>query len=39
MLFGFNVGVKIYNHMCFILQNIQIEVRKKMDRKETTQGE
>jgi hypothetical protein len=36
---GFNVGVKIYNHLCSTLQNVQIEVRNKMDRKETTQAE
>jgi hypothetical protein len=39
MFSGFNVGVKIYNHLCSILQNVQIEVRDKMDSKETTQGE
>jgi len=39
MFSGFNVGVKIYNHLCSILQNLQIEVRNKMDRKETTHGE
>lgn len=36
---GFNVGVKIYNHLWSVLQNVQIEVRNKMDSKETTQGE
>jgi hypothetical protein len=35
----FNVGVKIYNHLCSILQNVQIDVRDKVDVQETTQGE
>jgi hypothetical protein len=31
MFSGFNFGVKIYNHLCSILQNVQTEVRNKMD--------
>jgi hypothetical protein len=35
---GFNVWVKIYNHLFSVLQNVKIKVHNQMDRKQTTQG-
>jgi hypothetical protein len=33
MFSGFNVGFKVYNNFCSILQNVQIKVRNKLGRK------
>jgi hypothetical protein len=32
MISGFNVGFKVYNNLCSILQNVQIAVRNKVGR-------